>query len=255
MNADREALLETKRSTLRSAVFATANFFLHGVEWFVTKFSKVDTTPFLSDRGFPWAAEFEARWEEIRAEIEQLRKHKELLPNFQEISKDQDLLTQDDLWKTVFLEAYGVRSVANRQRCPVTAELIDRVPGMKLAMFSMLAGGKHIPAHRGPWKGVVRYHLGLIVPDPPSAARIRVHDELYSWQAGRGVFFDDSYQHEVWNDSNQDRVVLFLDVVRPCGFPLNWVNHAVLWLIAHSPFVRDLAKNQADWERKFAQVG
>ncbi len=254
MKGDRKELLKTQRSPLRSALFGVANFVLHGLERIIAGTSRVDTTPFLTRRGFDWAKDFEDRWEEIHGEISALMARKEDLPNFQEISKDQDLLTQDDLWKTVFLEAYGVRSMANRARCPVTAELCDRVPGLKLVMFSALGGGKHIPAHRGPWKGVVRYHLGLEIPEPAGSARIRVGEETRAWRAGEGMLFDDSFNHEVWNDSDQDRVVLFLDVVRPCRWPGNWLNGLVLWAIARSPFVRDLERNQQAWEERFAAL-
>lgn len=251
MSEDRKELLASRRSPLRSFLFGAANLVLHGLERILAATSKVDTTPFLTDRGFGWAAEFEANWERIAGEIQALMERKQELPNFQEISKDQDLLTQDNLWKTVFLEAYGVRSQLGRSSCPVTAELCDRVPGLKLAMFSMLGGGKHIPAHRGPWKGVVRFHLGLVIPTPPGSARIRVGDQTRAWRVGEGMFFDDSYNHEVWNDSEQDRVVLFLDVVRPCSWPGSWLNSCVLWALSRSPFVRDIERNLRDWEERF----
>jgi beta-hydroxylase len=254
MADDRKDLLTSRRSPLRAAAFRVANSILYTIEWFIAKASKVDTTPFLSPADFPWARDFEARWTEIRDEVLALLEHKQHLPNFQEISKDQDQLTQDDLWKTVFLEAYGITSEANRERCPVTAELTDGVPGLKLAMFSMLSGGKHIPAHRGPYKGVVRYHLGLVVPDPPESTRIRVGNEIRSWREGEGMFFDDSYNHEVWNDSEQDRVVLFLDIVRPCRFPFDILNRFILWGIARSPFVRDLERNQREWEERYERA-
>ena len=118
---------------------------------------------------------------------------------------------------------------------------------MKTAMFSILAAGKHIPNHRGPYKGVLRHHLGLIVPEPAADCRIRVGDEIRHWTEGGSLVFDDTYDHEVWNDTDGERVVLFLDVVRPLTGVAAHINTALLWLIAHSPLIADARRRQARW--------
>ena len=123
---------------------------------------------------------------------------------------------------------------------------------MKTAMFSILAPGKHIPAHSGPYKGVVRYHLGLKVPSDREWCRIRVGDRSATWTEGRSLVFDDTYDHEVWNDTDEERVVLFLDVVRPLRFPFNLANAFILRAIALSPFVTDARRRQRAWERDFS---
>jgi beta-hydroxylase len=126
------------------------------------------------------------------------------------------------------------------------------IPGMKTAMFSILAAGKHIPPHRGPYKGVLRYHLGLIVPQPAEACRIRVGDEVRHWTEGGSLVFDDTYDHEVWNDTGGQRVVLFVDVVRPLTGAAAQLNRALLWLIARSPLVRDARRRQQRWTAAIA---
>ena len=88
----------------------------------------------------------------------------EALPNFQDISKDQIEITDDDRWKTFFLYGYGFEAKLGVEMCPRTAALMREIPGMTTAMFSILSPRKHILDHRGPYKGVLRYHLGLIVP-------------------------------------------------------------------------------------------
>ena len=72
----------------------------------------------------------------------------------------------------------------------------------------------HIKAHRGSYKGVVRCHLGLIVPEPQKDVRMRVGDKMIYWEEGKCVIFDDTHKHEVWNDTNGIRVVLLFDVYR-----------------------------------------
>lgn len=216
-------------------------------ERLIARSSPLGEPPVFDRRDFPWAAELEANWQAIRRELEEVLKERERLPNFQEVSRDQASLTQDDHWKTFFLYGYGYKLENNCARCPITTRLIEAVPGMQTAFFSILSPGKHIPAHRGPYKGVVRYHLGLIVPEPRSACRIRIGEEIVSWEEGKSLIFDDTYKHEVWNDTEGMRAVLFMDVLRPLPFPVSALNRAVVTLIRWSPFVQDARKNLAGW--------
>jgi ornithine lipid ester-linked acyl 2-hydroxylase len=219
------------------------------LEAWYARSSLVGTEPFLDTATFPWIAELEARWLDIRAELDDLLAEHDALPNFQDISVDQQGLTDDDRWKTYFLFGYGVRADTACERCPRTAALLEAVPGLKTAFFSILSPRKHIPPHRGPFRGVLRYHLGLRVPDPPQDCRIRVGDELRHWEEGRSLLFDDTYEHEVLNDTDQYRAVLFVDVVRPLRQPAAAVNRAVIRAIAASPFVQDAKRRQEAWER------
>ena len=118
-------------------------------------------------------------------------------------------------------------------------------------MFSILAPHKHIPEHCGPYKGLIRYHLGLKVPDDGSRCRIRVGEEYAAWREGASLIFDDTVEHEVWNDTDETRVVLFLDVARPLRFPMNALNAVVLKAIAFSPFVADAKRRHESWEQEF----
>ena len=140
--------------------------------------------------------------------LDAVLERREDLPNFQDISTDQLELTTDDNWKTYFFFGYGFKSEANCARCPRTTELLERIPGMKTAMFSVLSPGKHISAHRGPYKGVLRYHLGLKIPEPRAGCRLRVGEEVRHWEEGGSLLFDDTFEHEAWNDTDGVRVVL-----------------------------------------------
>ena len=187
---------------------------------------------------FLWSYGLEANWGPSARSSTRCSSTASALPNFQDISTDQATITDDDRWKTFFLYGFGFRSDTNCALCPETARLVESVPGMKTAMFSILAPHKHIPDHCGPYKGVVRYHLALKVPEPREQCRIRVGDEIVTWEEGRSLLFDDTYEHEVWNDTDDERVVLFLDVVRPLRFPMNIVNWVVITAIAWSPVRR-----------------
>ncbi len=221
------------------------------VERFIGKRSLVGDATFFDEERFPWVKRIEDSHEVILRELEGVLADREALPSFQEISKDQIGITNDDRWKTFFLYGYGFEAKLGVELCPRTAELMRSIPGMTTAMFSILSPRKHINPHRGPYKGVLRYHLGLIIPERQEECRIRVGQDIRHWEKGRSLIFDDTYNHEVWNDTDEVRVVLFVDVLRPLPFPDSAINRAIVKLIGLSPFVLDAKRNQQAWERRY----
>ncbi len=224
---------------------------LHGIECLLLRASTVPTTPFLPPDTFPWIADLESHWTTIRSELDEVLTHRDALPNFQDISVDQASITSDDGWKTFFFAGYGFRSDANRSRCPKTAALIDGIPGLTTAFFSILAPRKRIPEHRGPWRGVLRYQLALRVPEPREAAGISVGGEVAHWEEGRSLLFDDGYDHYAWNDTDGMRVVLFADVLRPLAAPADGINRGLIRAIGRSPYIQDARARHEEWERRF----
>ena len=180
--------------------------------------------------------------------METLLEEPEKIPAFEQISPDQRSITDDGRWKTFFLYGFGIRAEANCDLLPNTARLVEQVPGMMTAFFSILLPGKHISEHRGLYKGFLRYHLGLKVPDS-DRCWIRVGSETRHWKEGQSLLFDDTFQHEVRNDTDEVRVVLFLDVVRPLRFPVSLLNEAVIRLIRRTGYVQVARQNFESWER------
>ncbi len=223
------------------------------VERFIGKRSLVGDATFFPLERFPWVAHVEDNWEVIREEAMRLLEDREELANFQDISKDQIEITDDDRWKTFFLYGYGFEAKLGVEMCPRTAALMRQIPGMKTAMFSILSPRKHILDHRGPYKGVLRYHLGLVVPADAESCRIRVGEDVRHWDEGRSLVFDDTFNHEVWNDTEETRIVLFVDVMRPLPFPDSLVNELIVKAIGYSPFVLDAKRNQEAWERRYLE--
>jgi beta-hydroxylase len=221
------------------------------IERFIGRRSLVGDATFFPDERFSWVEEIERNWTTIREEAERLLEDRDSLANFQDISKDQIEITDDDRWKTFFLYGFGFEAKLGVQMCPKTAELMCQVPGMTTAMFSILSPRKHILDHRGPYKGVLRYHLGLIVPEQAEQCRIRVGEDIRHWEQGRSLIFDDTFNHEVWNDTDETRVVLFVDVLRPLPAPWDQLNRMIVKAIGWSPFVLDAKRNQRAWERRY----
>ena len=223
------------------------------VERWIGRRSLVGDATFFPLERFPWVKHVEDNWTVVREELERVLEDHSALPNFQEISKDQVGITDDDRWKTFFLYGYGFKAKLTTEMCPGTAALMEQIPGMKTAMFSILSPRKHILDHRGPYKGVLRYHLGLIVPREAEACRIRVGDDVRHWEEGKSLIFDDTFNHEVWNDTDETRVVLFVDVLRPLPAPESKINKLIVKAIGLSPFVLDAKRNQEAWERRFLE--
>ena len=241
--------MEVKKKKHRLSV-ALGLWIIKRVEQVLIRFSLVGATPFLAPSAFAWVELLESNWEVIRAELDQVLKTPERIPNFQDISTDQANITRDDKWKSYFLYGYGYRMPDNCKQCPETTRIIEAIPGMFTAFFSVLAPGKHIPRHRGPYRGLLRGHLALVVPEPREACWIEVGDVTTSWEEGRCIVFDDTYKHRVENNTDGVRVVLFLDVLRPLKFPASLLNRIILQLIRLSPFIQDARRNQVAWEKR-----
>ena len=154
-------------------------------------------SPYVYDNAdFPWVAPIEREWGKIRAELDRVMLRHDDLPNVQDITTDARAITQDSQWKIFLFVGYGVRSQPSIMLCPETWRLMRTIPGLRTAMFSVLEPGKRLPPHRGPYNGVLRLHLGLIVPEPGERQAIRIGPELRTWHEGKVLIFDDAYEHE-----------------------------------------------------------
>jgi aspartyl/asparaginyl beta-hydroxylase (cupin superfamily) len=215
-------------------------------------FSSVGTEPFLEADQFAWTALLEQHYPAIRAEAERVLQVRDALPNFQDIAPDQINLSDDDQWKTFWFVGYDVWDDPNCLRCPATAAVLRAIPGVITGFFSILGPGKRLPPHYGPYRGVLRHHLALIVPEPRERCGIRVGDQIRHWADGQSLVFDDTYEHEAWNDTGGERVVLFLDIKRPLRPPMNRINDGIIKAVSRSPFIRAAREQHVAREERFA---
>ncbi len=232
----------------------TTRFFMRVVGWVErlnVAYSMVGNPPIYDNAAFPWTKDIEREWRMIRAELDRVLTRKDDLPGFHELATDVATISQDRGWKTFLLSGYGFKSAANINLCPETWRICQKIPGLITVMFSILEPGKHLPPHRGPYNGVLRLHLGLVVPEPREQLGIRVENEVYRWKEGEAVVFDDAYEHEAWNKTPHTRVVLFVDFIKPTRFPARFLNWLLLHLAVFTPFIREGADNQRAWEKKF----
>lgn len=229
-------------------------FFMGAVAWVERlnlRFARFGNPPVYDTGVFPWAASIEKAYPQIRAELERVLVRKTELPDFHDISTDVKTISTDSGWKIFFLVGFGKPSPRNIGQCPKTWEALQQIPGLKTAMFSIFEPGKHLPAHRGPYNGVLRLHLGLIVPEQSDRLAIRVGGRVCQWREGKALIFDDAYEHEAWNHTGKTRVVLFVDFVKPLRFPGNVVNWVLLNLAVFTPFIQEGMENHKAWEKRF----
>ncbi len=229
-------------------------FFMAIVQWAERlnhRYALHGNPPVYDSAVFPWTAEIENAYPAIRAELEAVLQRKSELPNFHDISSDIEAISKDAGWKTFFLVGFGKPSARNIKLCPKTWEAVQHVPGLKTAMFSIFEPGKHLPAHRGPYNGVLRLHLGLIVPQDGDEIAIRVDRQICHWEEGKVLIFDDAFEHEAWNHSPLTRVVLFVDFIKPTRFPANIVNRLLMSLAVFTPFIQEGMEKHKAWEDAF----
>jgi len=188
-------------------------------------FPGVPSQPYYPRERFPWQAELEANSAAIREELLGVLGDGRVLESFLQTDSSQD--TADLLrssgsaaaaWDAYFFHRHGEHYAEHAERCPKTAGLLDNLPLAYVrehspeTLYSVLRPGTHILPHRGVTNTRLVTHLPLIVP---ADCALRVGGETHAWQEGRCVTFDDTFEHEAWNNSAETRVVLIIDSWNP----------------------------------------
>jgi hypothetical protein len=171
---------------------------------------------------FPWVAEFEAAVPAMRAEIEQVLADEAGLEPYVQESADRasrgHSLLNDARWSAFHLWKDGARVEENARRCPTAMRLLELapIPQIKrrspMALISILRPGTHIPPHNGMLNTRLICHIPLVVP---AGCRLRVGAEAREVVEGEAMIFDDSIEHEAWNEGDSVRAVLLFEIWRP----------------------------------------
>jgi aspartate beta-hydroxylase len=171
---------------------------------------------------FDWIEALEAQTELIRAEL------MALLPSSQgreRVFTTEDLERQNlrgldvpPSWNGYYFYRHGVRRDDNCSSCPATAQALERLPLVHVrehgpeVLYSVFTPGTHLLPHCGVTNTRLVGHLALLIPED---CALKVGGEIYHWVPGKVVVFDDTYEHEAWNRSQQTRVVMIFDVWHP----------------------------------------
>jgi aspartyl/asparaginyl beta-hydroxylase (cupin superfamily) len=212
--------------------------------------SLVGDRPLHDKRDFSWIAALERNWDDIHREAVAALKDMTAVPPLAEISPDHRDIAPADKWRSFFLYGYGYREEANIRRCPRTDALLGTIPGLNSAFFSVLAPGAYIPPHVGVTKAIMTCHLGLAVPRDGARCTMRVADRTVQWHPGQALVFDDTYEHEVANDTDEIRVVLLIQFRRPVRRSGRLIGGLFLWAVRRSRFVQDARRSVREWSAR-----
>ncbi len=210
-------------------------------------YSTIPDQPVYNPSILPWVSMIEANAEIIRKEWEQLvdKYHSESVnaPSLKDISPDHVRIAADKRWKSFFLQGYGLRIMENCKLMPKTSALIDKIPNLNSVFFSILEPGAIIPSHYGVTKGLLTCHLGISVPKEQENCWIDVDTQRLYWTQGKCILFDDTYKHSVANDTNETRVVLLFQILRPEKSFGKILQDLFMTAIRHSAFVKEAYAN------------
>ncbi len=161
----------------------------------------------------PWTKVLEENWMVIRDEMTRLMEEKpdRLKPYF--INKAMSFPPRK--WKTMGLYFWTYTMHSNCRRCPQTVRILRSIPHLTSASLSVLEPKANINPHQGDTDAVIRCHLGLSVPAALPHCGFQVAGEIRPWEEGKTLPFCDAHMHTAWNNSDQRRLVLILDVMRP----------------------------------------
>lgn len=203
----------------------------------IARSSRVPVTPFIDSALFPWTKALEAGWADMRAELDAVIAGGGGILPLAKVSPDHHRVAKDGKWKSFVFEAYGYHVPANRASCPRTAALLDQVPGLVLAMFSIMEPGTHVPLHKGVSKALINGHFALDVPE--GDCRIEVGGEVRGWTEGKLMLLDDTFPHQVWNNTDKKRVVLLMQIRRPVGPVARLLGDALLAVVRRTGYIQD----------------
>ena len=202
-----------------ATVFAPYNLLMYA-------FSAVPAGAFPDRKRFTAVDVLRDNWQTIRDEAAGLFDQ----GHIRDALKDDDASFASFLkvgWKRFYVKWYGEPLPSAQTLCPKTVELVNRIPGVKAAMFALLPPGTTLNPHRDPFAGSLRYHLGLITPNSPDC-HIFVDGQEYFWRDGEDVIFDETCVHWVENKTDMTRVIFFADLERPLrSRAMAWINHHV----------------------------
>jgi beta-hydroxylase len=231
--------------------------------WFEDRGLMRRTRAYMTDyhSDYPGLRELEAGYGSVREECLTLLGIKDRLTDIKALGAgytDGGIHTAK--WKAFMFKSGGSFVEENCAMAPRTTALLKRIPNLDTAFFSVLDPHQYITPHWGYYKGYLRYHLGVVIPENNANQRcwLRVNDDLaqnarlekeliehgekYYWHDGEGIIFDDNYLHDAANESDEVRVILWLDLRRKMPFYAAIFNHLVLWLVGRDESVEKIRR-------------
>ena len=206
---------------------------------------------------FPELTELSAEWETIRDEamaLYQDRAFEQTTREGAQASYDIGFHTFFKYgWSKYYLKWYGYTHDSAKRTCPRTVELLQSIPSVKGAMFTLLPPGSKLTRHSDPFACSLRYHLGLATPNSDDCW-ISIDGTPYSWRDGEAMMFDETRLHHAANNTDSYRLILMCDVARPMNVFGRIVNFFYSGLLRHTVVPNDDGDRQGGASSIFAWV-
>lgn len=190
-----------------------------------------------------------SNWEIMRDEAINITNNYEL-KNFKDYKDTYTL--GGTTWRTFVIKWYDKPTKLACKLAPNTVDIINKTDVLS-AMFSIMEPYSILPLHKGPYKGAMRYHLGLRVPKNRMECFINVNGKKYHWNDGEDVIFDDTYRHYVVNNTNEARIILFCDFNRPVIKPIDkiirYINTNLALLSTYVKQVNDVSEQSLPYNK------
>lgn len=214
------------------------------------KHSLLGDKKFFNAHDLPIAKDLEDNFEAIKVEVESILRKYDDLAVFQNISPNQAYIVNDTNWRMFFFKVFGMKVKRNQLYTPVISSIVNKHPNIVSAYVSVLGPTTYLNPHKGPWSGIIRMHLGVVVPGDKDCVLL-VEGEAYHWKEGEVVLFDDTYEHMAINPTDKPRAILFLDILRPLPQPLkffSWLGTMLSWF---TPYAIKGFIEHNKWQKKF----
>ncbi len=167
---------------------------------------------FFTPEWFPELKPLTDNWQAIRDEILQYEKQHGAIKGLDSNPYVAPQIEGVD-WSNIFLLNFSIKFHKNRKKFPVTTSIIDQIPDCSFVVISVLSPHTTILPHYGDTNGIVRAHLGLVIPGTLPECGVRVGDEEQGWKEGDLTLFTEAYLHGAWNKTDNKRYVLVVDFV------------------------------------------
>ena len=186
-----------------------------------------------------------SNFDNIQKEAIKVYNNKNILINFKELHEKigKGIDEEPNKWKVFPIKFYGKINELALKLCPETCKTILKCEDIQIALFSILEPGKYIAPHKGPSTLFLRYQLGIKIPNDKDNCYIKVNNKKYTWNEGESIVFDDTYIHEVVNNTNEARIVLFVDIKRPVKYPFKKITEILEKNTSLIHFIKEVNDN------------
>lgn len=251
---------ELDESPFRHAVSTGKSLLAFGVlginDWLIGRFSG-NLREVYPSSDWPWISEIEANFDGIRAELDAFLDRTSMphVASMSGLDPDGERAASavppvEGAWRALLLYTRGEWVEETCAHFPFTRSLFANMGNRNNLGFSAVEGGSRIKAHVGPNRGNLRVQLPMIVPGQYGDCRIRVGSEMLNWEERKAIVFDQSIEHEVWNDTDDLRVLLMVEIEQPLRPGLRQFNRLAQYSYRWHPSYRKMPERVARISRE-----